>query len=127
MKKFVPKSMILTVKRFLKKHDFELKTFCLVRFRIKLFSSGQIFNQIFFVLSDFASKFFRFVRFLNKSFTTCQTLNQLFYNASDFEKFTKVHHVYFSQRFPTCTMYSYSLQYLRQLDNSTRHRSNNTF
>ena len=73
----------------------------------KIFSCCQILNNNFFVVSDFESTFF----------TTSQILNNLPKST------TCTFHIVFLH----ITMYSYSLQYLRQLDNSIRLRSYNTF
>ena len=77
----------------------------------------MIFIKNFFALSDFESKLFRRVRFQIKFSTTRQILNNLPKST------TCTFHIVFLHK----TMYSYRLQYLRQLDNSIRLRSYNTF
>ena len=95
--------MILKKESIFKKHDFE-ENFL----KNKVFVKSTILKENFFVLSDFESTFFTtrvyILNNLPKS-TTC-TFNIV------------VLHI---------TMYSYSLPCLRELDNSTRHPSNNTF
>ena len=44
---------------------------------MKIFSSGQILNNFFFVWSDFESRFLKRVKFWNKNFTTQHILNNL--------------------------------------------------
>ena len=100
------KSMILKKKIF-KRHDFEEKSLL----------KSMVLNLKIFFLSNFESKFFRLVRFYVNFFTTRQILNNL-------PKFTTCT---FHIAFLHITMYSYKPIYLRQLDDSIRHRSNNTF
>ena len=66
------------MKKFLKKHYFQLK----------FFLSCHILNRNFFILPDFELNFFRRVTFQINFCTTRQILYQLFYNALDFEQFT---------------------------------------
>ena len=94
-------------------------------------------------MPEFELKSLKRERFQNKKFKTCQVLKQKFHNMSDFEikvlkrvRFceTKIYFrvlpkstTYdFHNVFLHKTMYNYSPQYLRQLDNGIRHRSNNT-
>ena len=55
--------MILNLKKFFKKHDFESKIFRLVRFWIKVFITCQILNQLFKHASDFDLNIIQHVRF----------------------------------------------------------------
>ena len=76
--------------------------------------------------SDFEINFFRLFGLWMKNLTTCQILNWIFFiffnlKFSPSPTTCTIHIVFFH-----LTMYSHSLQNLRQLDNSTRHRSNNT-
>ena len=82
--------------------DFELKIPQRVRLWIKRYSSYQILNWKFYV-----SVFDNFLYFWNLKFKPSPT--------------TCSFHIIFLH----ITMYSYNLQYLRQLDKSIRHRSNN--
>ena len=106
---------------------------------------GMILNWRFLYGSDFELKKKQRVRFLNnlfttdqfwfEKFTTRQNLNKNFYNVLDFklttfqliqsQSLTQSHHMYFDIVFFHITLCSYSLQYLRQLDNSNCHRPNN--
>ena len=76
----------------------------------------MILNKKIFVLSDFKSTFLQRVRFYINFFTTPQILNNLPKSTTCTFHIVLLH----------ITMYSYSLQYLRQLDISNHHRSNNT-
>ena len=84
-------------KNMCKKHDFEIKISRLVIFWIKKFSSSQILNQLF---------------------TTRQILKRNILPKST----TCTFHIPLLH----ITVYNYRLEYLRQLDNSLCHRSNNT-
>ena len=83
----------------------------------KNFLSCQIPNQNFFVVSVSKSTFLQRVRFGIENITTRQVLNNL----------PKSTTCTFQIVFLHITMYSYRLQYLRQLDISIRFRSYNTF
>ena len=107
------------MKKFLQKHDFELNIFRFVRFWIKIFSSCQLSNWIFYNVSDFKSIWFQRVSFAIKKFTT----RQIWKRNNLPESTTCTFHIVVLD----ITMYSYRLQYLPQLDNSTRHQSNNSF
>ena len=106
-KKLNLKSTISKKNFFSKKHDFERKSFC----------KKRDFANFFFVLSVFVSTFSQRVRFGIKNITTRQILNNLPKSITCTFHIVVIH----------ITMYSYSLQYLRQLDNSIRLRSYNTF
>ena len=112
------KGMILMKTIFLKstilKKIFFLKSMILNKnFPVK----SMIFKKKNFVLSDFEQKFFLLVRFYNNFSTTRQIRNNLPKST------TCTFHIAFLH----ITMYSYRLQYLDQLDNSIRRRSNNIF
>ena len=103
----------------------------------------RVLKQKFYKKWDFEIKKLKHVRFCNKNFKECQILKQNFCNKSDFE-FKIIKRVrfcgkiiylkvspkstlyFFHNAFLHITMYSYSPQNLRQLDNSIRHCSNNT-
>ena len=110
------KSMILNEENFVKSMIFNYIFFVLSGFERILFRSSG-FELNFFVFLDFESRFLQRESFEIKNFTTRQILNK-------------------SPKSTTCTfhiallhitMYSYRLQNLHRLDNSIRHRSNNTF
>ena len=79
----------------------------------------MILNKKIFVLSDFVSTFSQRVRFGIKNNTTRHISNRKNLPKSA----TCTFHIVFFH----ITMYSYRLQYPRQLDKSNRLRSNNTF
>ena len=81
------------------------------------FSSSQILNWNIFFWSDFEKKIFRLVKFRINFFTTRQIMNNLLKSTT----------CTFDIVFLQITICSYNPQNLRQLDNSIRHRSNNTF
>ena len=68
------------------------------------------------------------VTFWNEIFSSCQISNQLFTTRQVFKRniLPKSTTGFFHIAFLHKTIYNYMLQYLRQLDNSIRHRSNNT-
>ena len=83
----------------------------------KVFFKSVISNEFFFVLSDFVSTLSQRVRIGIKITTTRQILNNLPKST------TCTFHIVFLH----IIMYSYGLQFFRQLDNSIRLRSYNTF
>ena len=94
----------------------------------KIFTTRQILIWKIYNASDFDLKFLQRVRFWNKIFSSCQISDQLFTTRQILKRnilpksITGTFHIAFLH----VTMYSYMLQYLRQLDNSIHHRSNNT-
>ena len=76
-------------------------------------------KQKFQVLLDFELKILQRVRF----WITFSNTRQIWKRKNLPKSTTCTFHIVFLQ----ITMYSYTLQNLRQLDNSFRHRSNNTF
>ena len=112
------KSMILKKKLILKSTILKKKNFLKSKIlNEKVFIKSVILNKKFFVLSDFESKLFRRVRFQTNFSTTRQILNSIPKST------TCTFHIACLHK----TLYSYRLQYLHQLYNSTRLRSYNTF
>ena len=109
--------MILNEKVFAK-HDSEINLFRRVKFWIKTSSSGQILNEIIDNLSDFKITFSQRVSFDIKNFIT----RQIWKRNNPHKSTTYTFHIVFFH----LVIYSYRLRYLRQLDISIRHRSNNT-
>ena len=107
-----------------------------VRFWIEKNTTCQILNCKKYNASDFVWKKIQRVRLWKMNFSSCQIFNKKFYKVSDYKL---KNFIFFNLKFwpnpTTCTFqiaflnittYSHSLHYLRQLENSTHHRSNNT-
>ena len=99
-------------------------------------ATGQILHWKKYNASSFDLIKIQRVRFSQRIFSSCQILNKKFYNVSDLNmKIFSFFNLKFQLSPTTCTfhivflpitMYSYRLQYLRELDKSTRHLSKNT-
>ena len=95
-------------------------------FNFLCFFKSMILSWKLHYVSDFELKKLQRVRFWIKKLKTCQISNWKFFIFSNL-KFQPsptacTSHIVFLH----ITMYSYSLQYLRQIDNSNRHRSKYT-
>ena len=111
--------MILIVKFFLKTIILNEKVFVKSMILNKNFLSCQILDEKFFFSSDFEPSFLQQVRLGIENFETRRILKR-----NNLPKSTTCT---FHIAFLDIIMYSYRPQYLRQLDNSLRLRSNNTF
>ena len=92
--------------------DFELKNLKRVRFNNKYSKTCRNLKQKFYKLSEFGLRFLELVEFCEDYFI--------------FEASPKSTTYIFHNVFLQITMYSFSQQCLRQLDNKIRHLSNNT-
>ena len=75
---FLKSIIIVAWESFCKKHDFELKVFRHVRFRIKFFPTSKILNQNFYNVSDFKKSCLQRFRFRIEYFIARQILSVLF-------------------------------------------------
>ena len=124
---FTPwKRHVLYFSCFYEKHAFVVKISLRVRFWNERNTTRQISNWTKYNTSDLEINFFLHRQILNKIFSTCLNIYQVFFIFFKLKlllsPFTYTFHFVLFHK----TMYSYSLQYLRQLDNSTHRRSNNS-